>query len=93
MAYSQPSQRETYICLSILVLNLLIGILGFGFHLVGDLAGTQTIIWARLLYRNPLLGPLLFCNLALLGGLSLLPESAVMLGDSKGEETRVLSTL
>ncbi len=76
MAYSQPNRTETYICLSVLVLNLLVGILGFGFHLLGDLAGTQTIVWARLLYRNPLLGPLLFCNLAMLGGLSMLPESA-----------------
>ena len=81
MAYSQPNQRETYICLSVLTLNLLVGILGFGFHLLGDLAGTQTIVWARILYRNPLLGPLLFCNLAMLGGLSLLPESDVTIED------------
>ncbi|HWQ42606.1 MAG TPA: hypothetical protein VN456_11305 [Desulfosporosinus sp.] len=91
MAYSQPNRRETYICLSVLTLNLLVGLLGFGFHLLGDLAGTQTIVWARILYRNPLLGPLLFCNLALLGGLSLLPEPAVMLADSNREETKVIS--
>lgn len=78
-AYSQPNRRETYICLSVLTLNLLVGILGFGFHLVGDLAGTLTIVWVRLLYRNPLLAPLLFCNLAFLGGLSLLPESELSL--------------
>ena len=87
MAYSQTNQKETYICLSVLTLNLLVGLLGFGFHLLGDLAGTQTIVWARILYRNPLLGPLLFCNLALLGGLSMLPEPVVVLGDSKREET------
>ena len=79
MAYGQANPKETYICLSILALNLLVGILGFGFHLIGDLAGTQTIVWARIMYRNPLLGPLLFCNLAVLGGLSLLPESEVRL--------------
>ena len=90
MAYSQPNERETYICLAILSLNILVGILGFGFHLLGDLAGTQSIVWARLMYRNPLLGPLLFCNLAFLGGLSLIPESAVRLGDSQREETMVL---
>ncbi|KUO73277.1 MAG: hypothetical protein APF81_28085 [Desulfosporosinus sp. BRH_c37] len=88
MAYSQPNQKELYICLAVLSLNLLVGILGFGFHLLGDLAGTQTINWARILYRNPLLGPLLFCNLAVLGALSLLPESPVRLGDcQKGEAT------
>ena len=90
MAYSQPNERETYICLAILSLNILVGILGFGFHLLGDLAGTQSIVWARLMYRNPLLGPLLFCNLAFLGGLGLIPESAVRLGDSQREETMVL---
>jgi len=90
MAYSQPNERETYICLVILLLNILVGILGFGFHLLGDLAGTQSIVWARLMYRNPLLGPLLFCNLAFLGGLSLIPESAVRLGDNQREETMVL---
>ncbi|TGE33589.1 hypothetical protein [Desulfosporosinus sp. Sb-LF] len=77
MAYGQGNQTETYIYLSILTLNMLVGLLGFGFHVLGDLAGTQTIILARFLYRNPLLGPLLFCNLALLGALSLLPESAM----------------
>jgi len=89
IAYSQANQTETYIYLSILALNMLVGLLGFGFHVIGDLAGTQSIIWARFLYRDPLLGPLLFCNLALLGGLSLLPEPAVMLGDSKRGETEI----
>lgn len=87
MAFGQPIQKEVYICLFVLSLNLLTGILGFGFHLIGDLAGTQTIDWARILYRNPLLGPLLFCNLALLGGLSLLPESVVRQGESQREKT------
>jgi len=83
MASGQPNRTETTICLSVLALNLLVGLLGFGFHLLGDLAGTQTIVWTRMLYRNPLLGPLLFSNLALLGGLSLLPEPVVMLADCK----------
>lgn len=90
LAYGQANPRETHICLSILALNLLAGLLGSGFHLLGDLAGTQTIIWARLLYRNPLLAPLLFCNLAFLGGLSLLPESDVTLEDRKKEDTEIL---
>jgi len=75
----------TYILSSILILNLVVGIMGFGFHLFGDLAGAQTVVWARIMYRNPLLGPLLFCNLALLGGLSLLPEPDVRHGDVKIE--------
>lgn len=76
MAYARPNRRETYVFLSVLALNVLVGILGFAFHLISDLAGTPTVVWARILYRAPLLGPLLFCNLAMLGGLAMLPESA-----------------
>lgn len=92
MAYGQPNQKEVYICLSVLSLNLLVGVVGFGFHLLGDLAGTQTIVWARILYRNPLLGPLLFCNLALLGALSLLPEATGRKDDSRRAGTIVTKT-
>ncbi|MDP4161032.1 MAG: hypothetical protein Q8911_14925, partial [Bacillota bacterium] len=74
IAYSQVNTIETCIYLTILAINVLVGLLGFGFHLLGDLAGTQSIVWARIMYRNPLLGPLLFSNLAFLGGLSVLPE-------------------
>jgi hypothetical protein len=88
---SQAHRMELYIYLFILALNLLVGIFGFGFHVLGDLAGTPSLVWARLLYRNPLLGPLLFCNLSLLGALSILPESAVMLQESQREETAVVS--
>jgi len=79
LAHGQANPHEIYICCSILALNLLIGVMGFGFHLLGDLAGTQTIVWAKIMYRNPLLGPLPFCNLALLGGLRLIPEPTVTL--------------
>ncbi|MDR3543115.1 MAG: hypothetical protein P4L69_19440 [Desulfosporosinus sp.] len=89
---NQANRMETSIYLSILALNLLVGLLGFGFHVLGDLAGTQSIIWARFLYRNPLLGPLLFCNLSLLGGLSILPESAVKLEVNHREEPIVVGS-
>ena len=84
--------HATYILFSILMLNLVVGVLGFGFHLFGDLAGTQSIVWERMMYRNPLLGPLLFCNLALLGGLSLLPEPIGM-ADCKIDETVAIARL
>jgi hypothetical protein len=87
LANNQAHGMETNIYLFILALNLLVGLLGFGFHVLGDLAGTQSIIGVRFLYRNPLLGPLLFCNLFLLGGLSILPESDVMLKKNQQEET------
>ena len=75
MARRRQSRAETYIFFSVLTLSLLVGFLGFGLHLLGDLSGTETIVWARLLYRAPLLGPLLFSNLAMLGALAMLPET------------------
>ncbi|WP_200800620.1 hypothetical protein [Carboxydothermus pertinax] len=74
LAKRSPDRGEEYFFLAVLALNLFAGLLGFVFHVLGDLAGTQGIVFARFLYRNPLLGPLLFCNLALLGGLSIIPE-------------------
>jgi hypothetical protein len=88
IARGRATATETRIYLCILVLSTLIGLVGFVLHVLGDLAGTQSIVWARFLYRNPILGPLLFCNLALLGGLSILPEKTF----SNGEEGRAASS-
>jgi hypothetical protein len=82
MANREAAVSETRIFLWILAFAALTGLIGFVFHVLGDLDGAQGVVWARLLYRNPLLGPLLFCNLALLGGLSILPEEESM--PSKG---------
>jgi len=75
LARRPVTTQETHLYLYVLGLSMLVGLLGFCFHVLGDLAGTQDIVWARLLYRNPVLGPLLFCDLAVLGALSILPES------------------
>jgi hypothetical protein len=77
VAFGRALASETRVLLFVLALSVVVGLIGFVLHVLGDLAGTQDIVWARLLYRNPILGPLLFCNLALLGGLSILPESKV----------------
>jgi hypothetical protein len=74
VAGSLANATETRVYLAILGLVTLMGLAGFVLHTLGDLEGTQGIVWSRFLYRNPILGPLLFCNLALLGGLSILPE-------------------
>ena len=74
IATCQAEAAETRIFLAILVLSACVGLAGFVFHVLGDLAGSQDVVWIRFLYRNPILGPLLFCDLALLAGLSILPE-------------------
>jgi len=83
LAHSPANSKETRVYLYILSLSVVVGLLGFGFHVSGDLAGTQSIVWARLLYRNPVMGPLLFCDLAILGALSILPEPHVRVQSQK----------
>jgi hypothetical protein len=85
LARHPASPAETHVHLYLMALSVLVGLLGFGFHVSGDLAGTDSIVWARLLYRNPVLGPLLFCDLALLGALSILPEPSTVKADPSGE--------
>jgi len=75
LARHRDAPAQTRIHLYLMALSVVVGLVGFGFHIAGDLAGTESIVWARLLYRNPVLGPLLFCDLALLGALSILPEA------------------
>jgi hypothetical protein len=46
---------------------IVIGVLGFGFHLSADLAGTGAISLERILAFAPVLAPLLFSDLGMLG--------------------------
>lgn len=71
----ETGKKEMKVFLGIMALNLVVGLLGFIFHVLGDLAGTQTLILARFFYRDPLMGPLLFCDLAVLGILSYVFEN------------------
>jgi hypothetical protein len=50
-----------------MVSAVVIGVLGFGFHLSADLAGTGSISLERILAFAPVLAPLLFCDLGMLG--------------------------
>jgi hypothetical protein len=86
LARYRATPAETRTHLYVMALSVVVGVVGFGFHIAGDLAGTESIVWARLLYRNPVLGPLLFCDLALLGALSILPEPAAANEDSPTAE-------
>ena len=50
-----------------MIVAIVVGVLGFGFHLSADLAGTGTLSLERILAFAPVLAPLLFCDLGLLG--------------------------
>lgn len=68
-AYSVPSPGLCGLFETTLALSLIVGLLGFAFHLSTDLAGRGSIIWSRIFYQAPGLAPLLFCDLALWGAL------------------------
>jgi hypothetical protein len=50
-----------------MIFAVVIGLLGFGFHLSADLAGTGAISLERILAFAPVLAPLLFSDLGMLG--------------------------
>jgi len=58
-----------------MIAAVVIGVLGFGFHLSADLAGTGTMSLERILAFAPVLAPLLFCDLGMLGLLVVAVES------------------
>ena len=59
-----------------MIAAVIVGILGFGFHLSADLAGTGSISIERILAFAPILAPLLFCDLGLLGLLVVAEEKS-----------------
>lgn len=50
-----------------MIIGIVVGILGFGFHLSGDLGGTGQISLERILVFAPILAPLLYADLGILG--------------------------
>ena len=50
-----------------MIISVAVGMLGFGFHLSADLAGTGSLSLERILAFAPVLAPLLFSDLGLLG--------------------------
>ncbi len=50
-----------------MITSVVVGLLGFGFHLSADLAGTGNLSLERILAFAPVLAPLLFSDLGLLG--------------------------
>jgi hypothetical protein len=60
-----------WICLGLMGVQVLVGGLGFLFHVRAGLGGVSESIWDNLIYGPPVFAPLLFVNLALLGAIGL----------------------
>ena len=59
------------VCAAILIINGLVGLLGFYLHLAADLQSAELSIRDKFIYGAPVFAPLLFTDLALLGMLGL----------------------
>ncbi len=59
------------VCVGILIINGLVGLLGFFLHLLADLRSSELGIRDKFIYGAPLFAPLLFVDLALLGMLGI----------------------
>ena len=72
MATLQPFNRPLALILAwLMVLQFVVGVAGFGFHLTVNLLEEGATLRARFLYGAPVFAPLLFCTLALLAAIGL----------------------
>ena len=69
------SKGDEVVYLWTMIAAVIVGVLGFGFHLSADLAGTGAISLERILAFAPILAPLLFSDLGMLGLLVVAEES------------------
>ena len=68
-AYSHPETGLSILFTITMILSMVVGLMGFAFHLSVDLAGRGSIVWSRVFYLAPGLAPLLFCDLGVWGAL------------------------
>lgn len=68
-AYSHPDSGLSMLFTLTMLLSVVVGLMGFAFHLSVDLAGRGSIVWSRVFYLAPGLAPLLFCDLGIWGAL------------------------
>lgn len=72
VAMAQPHDRQYLLFVGlVLALQVVVGVVGFAFHLAADLGGPSGMR-ENFLYGAPIFSPLLFPNLALLAGLAVL---------------------
>ena len=61
------SKKDELVFFWTMIAAIVVGVMGFGFHLSGDLAGTGKISLERMLVFAPILAPLLYGDLGMLG--------------------------
>jgi hypothetical protein len=69
--FNDRDHRFRRLVLVVLALEVLVGMLGAGFHVWSDLHGKMGTLWDNLIYGAPVFAPMLFANLAILAALAL----------------------
>ena len=73
LAATRPLNRPFLrVCALVLLVQAVVGCLGFALHLRGIAGGIGPDLWANLLFGPPIFAPLLFVDLALLSGIGVL---------------------
>ncbi|QQE12914.1 hypothetical protein JD969_05495 [Planctomycetota bacterium] len=67
MTWEAVTKEYMKVVLVVMLLQMVIGTLGFYLHGVADLAGPAAEMWDNFVFGAPIFAPLLFCNIALLG--------------------------
>jgi hypothetical protein len=60
-----------WLCQCLMLLEIVVGLLGWYYHIRAVMRSPMTGVWDKLLYSAPVFAPLLFANLAILGMLGL----------------------
>lgn len=69
----RPSRSDTITYAAAMIALIVVGLLGFLLHIDTDLATRSTIVPERFLRGAPFLAPLLFCDMAALGLIAIIP--------------------
>ncbi len=71
----QPNHSDITVHLVAMLILIVVGVIGFFLHTESSLTSAGVIVVERFLRGSPLLAPLLFCNVGLMGLLALLDPS------------------
>ena len=73
VALLEPSAAYFRVCFGVLVLQAMVGLLGFWFHVAADVNGLSASLFENFVHGAPAFAPLLFVDLAFLAAIGLSP--------------------
>jgi len=84
-ATNKPSRSDLFTYFGAMILMILVGMLGSGLHVLQNLTAQGQIVDERFLRGAPVLAPLLFSDIGMIGLLALLnPEEQIALPEERG---------